>query len=147
MFNFSNMSMFHLKMFLLLGSALVVTPMCRVAATASYQKHVHEQCGFTTYPSLCFDTMTKLGSGNQLQVDIVSAHINKTILETRLPTSYFTKFSSNLEVEEAQHVNSITGIYILPQIKLLVASMYTLRYPKLLQQIIIIIIHFFRIFS
>lgn len=109
MFNFSNMSMFHLKMFLLLGSALVVTPMCRVAATASYQKHVHEQCGFTTYPSLCFDTMTKLGSGNQLQVDIVSAHINKTILETRLPTSYFTKFSSNLEVEEAQHVNSITG--------------------------------------
>ncbi|XVF48817.1 hypothetical protein PTKIN_Ptkin03bG0218900 [Pterospermum kingtungense] len=109
MFNFSNMSMLQLStIFWLLGSALVVvTPVCR-ATTSNYQKHVLEHCSFTTYPSLCADTMTGLGSGNQ-QVDIVSALINKTIFETRLPTSYFTKFSSNLEIEEAQHVNSITG--------------------------------------
>ena len=109
MFNFSNMSMLELTMFWLLGCALVVPPVCR-AATGNYQKHVHEQCRFTTYPSLCVDTMTVLGSANQ-QVDIVSALINKTIFETRLPTSYFTKFSSNLETEEAQHVNSVTGFY------------------------------------
>ena len=108
MFNFSNMSMLELTMFWLLGCALVVPPVCR-AATGNYQKHVHEQCRFTTYPSLCVDTVTGLGSGNQ-QVDIVSALINKTIFETRLPTSYFTKFSSNLEIEEAQHVNSVTGL-------------------------------------
>ncbi|XVE70786.1 hypothetical protein DITRI_Ditri10aG0098600 [Diplodiscus trichospermus] len=97
------MSMVELKMFWLLGCVLV----CR-AATGNFQKHVHEQCDFTTYPTLCVDTMRALGSENQ-QVDIVSALINKTIFETRLPTSYFTKFSSNLEMEEAQHVNSVTG--------------------------------------
>ncbi|OMO86404.1 Pectinesterase, catalytic [Corchorus olitorius] len=52
--------------------------------------------------------MTKLGSGIQ-HVDIVSALINKTILEHKLPTSYFTKFSSNLEIQQAQHVDSMTG--------------------------------------
>ncbi|KAK6273758.1 hypothetical protein POUND7_010841 [Theobroma cacao] len=107
MFNFSNIRMLELTMFWLIGCALVVTPVSW-AAKDSYQKHVHEQCSFTRYPGLCVDAVARLRSGNQ-QVDIMSALINKTILETNLPTSYYTKFSSNLDIEEAQHVNSITG--------------------------------------
>ncbi|KAK8523279.1 hypothetical protein V6N13_113228 [Hibiscus sabdariffa] len=73
-----------------------------------YHRHVHEQCSFTRYSSLCVDTMAGFVSENR-QVDVVSALINKTILETNLPSSYFTQLSSNLHISEAPHVNSITG--------------------------------------
>ncbi|XP_039066340.1 pectinesterase [Hibiscus syriacus] len=95
-------------MFWLLGCARAATHGSFAAVSGGYHKHVHEQCRFTRYSSLCADTMAGFVSGNQ-QVDVVSALINKTILETNLPTSYFTQLSSNLDISEAQHVNSITG--------------------------------------
>lgn len=92
-------------MFRVMGLVLMVTQGC----LAANQKHVDEQCRFTRYSTLCVDTMTGLGSENQ-KLDILSALINKTILETKLPTSYFTKFTPDLHVDEARHVNSITGL-------------------------------------
>ncbi|MBA0756915.1 hypothetical protein Gotri_020050, partial [Gossypium trilobum] len=93
-----------ITMFRVMGLVLMVTQGC----LAANQKHVDEQCRFTRYSTLCVDTMTGLGSENQ-KPDILSALINKTILETQLPTSYFTKFTTALHVDEAQHVNSITA--------------------------------------
>ncbi|MBA0604094.1 hypothetical protein Godav_016779 [Gossypium davidsonii] len=106
MINFSDTTMLELiTMFRVMGLVLMVTQGC----LAANQKHVDEQCRFTRYSTLCVDTMTGLGSENQ-KPDILSALINKTILETQLPTSYFTKFTTALHVDEAQHVNSITGL-------------------------------------
>ncbi|XP_012484333.1 pectinesterase [Gossypium raimondii] len=105
MINFSDTTMLEfITMFRVMGLVLMVTQGC----LAANQKHVDEQCRFTRYSTLCVDTMTGLGSENQ-KPDILSALINKTILETQLPTSYFTKFTTALHVDEAQHVNSITG--------------------------------------
>lgn len=76
------------------------------AAMEKYQVYVQKECSFTRYPSICVQTLMALGgSGHQdLQhMDIMSAFVNKTIHETRLATSEFSKLSSQLfEVHEAQ---------------------------------------------
>lgn len=69
-------------------------------------RHVQEQCGFTRYPALCARTLAGLGS-----VDILSALLNKTILETKLPSSYFAHITSLFETQGAQHAKSVTGMY------------------------------------
>ncbi|XP_030943778.1 pectinesterase [Quercus lobata] len=72
------------------------------------QNYVKE-CGFTRYPSLCVETLTRLGSANQ-PVDIVLALVNKTISETKLTTSNFAKFSSQFEAQElAERAHYVTG--------------------------------------
>ena len=72
------------------------------------QNYVKE-CGFTRYPSLCVETLTRLGSANQ-PVDIVLALVNKTISETKLATSNFAKFSSQFEAQElAERAHYVTG--------------------------------------
>ncbi|GLT56175.1 hypothetical protein SLA2020_292410 [Shorea laevis] len=77
------------------------------AAMDDYQKNVQTQCSFTRYPELCLDTLKGLGSGNQ-QIDFMSTLVSKTIYETKLPSSFFTNLiSSNLEVQETKHANSI----------------------------------------
>ncbi|KAM5547093.1 hypothetical protein ABKV19_001546 [Rosa sericea] len=76
------------------------------AALEKYQVHVKKECSFTRYPNICVQTLMGLGgSGHQdpQQVDIMSALVNKTIYETRLATSEFSQFSSQVsEVREAQ---------------------------------------------
>lgn len=86
------------------------------AAMEKYQVYVQKECSFTRYPSICVQTLMALGgSGHQdLQhMDIMSALVNKTIHETRLATSEFSKFSSQLfEVHEAQPAHdSVKGTW------------------------------------
>nr|XP_004287680.2 PREDICTED: pectinesterase [Fragaria vesca subsp. vesca] len=78
------------------------------AALEKYQVYVQKECSFTRYPSICFQSLMGLGgsgSGHQdpQHVDIMSALVNKTIYETRLTSSEFSKFSSQLfEVRDSQ---------------------------------------------
>nr|POF26653.1 putative pectinesterase/pectinesterase inhibitor 54 [Quercus suber]POF26654.1 putative pectinesterase/pectinesterase inhibitor 54 [Quercus suber] len=78
------------------------------AAMNDNQNYVKE-CSFTRYPSLCVETLTRLGSANQ-PVNIVLALVNKTISETKLTTSNFAKFSSQFEAQElAERAHYVTG--------------------------------------
>ncbi|KAF3973836.1 hypothetical protein CMV_002769 [Castanea mollissima] len=78
------------------------------AAMDDNQNYVKE-CGFTRYPILCVETLTRLDSANQ-PVDIVLALVNKAISETKLTTSNFAKFSSQLEAQElAERAHYVTG--------------------------------------
>ncbi|XP_075658924.1 putative pectinesterase/pectinesterase inhibitor 54 [Castanea sativa] len=78
------------------------------AAMDDNQNYVKE-CGFTRYPILCVETLTRLDSANQ-PVDIVLALVNKAISETKLTTSNFAKFSSQFEAQElAERAHYVTG--------------------------------------
>lgn len=68
-------------------------------------RQVQEQCGFTRYPALCVRTLAGSGSA-----DILSALVNKTILETNLPPSYFAQITSLSETQgaQAQHAKAVT---------------------------------------
>ncbi|XP_030530621.1 pectinesterase [Rhodamnia argentea] len=70
-----------------------------------HSRHVQEQCGFTRYPALCVRTLARSGS-----VDLLSALVNKTILETKLPSSYFAQIASLFQTQEAQHAKAVTDL-------------------------------------
>ncbi|GKU99999.1 hypothetical protein SLEP1_g12764 [Rubroshorea leprosula] len=95
------MGILKVILLLLLGCASL-----SFVAMDDYHKNVQKRCSFTQYPGLCIDTLLGYGSSNQ-HTDFISALVNKTIYETKLPSSYFTKLSSNLDIQENKHVNSI----------------------------------------
>ncbi|KAF8032632.1 hypothetical protein BT93_D1528 [Corymbia citriodora subsp. variegata] len=66
---------------------------------------VREQCGFTRNPALCVQTLAGSGSA-----DILSALLNRTILETKLPPSYFAQITSLSDTRgaQAQHAKAVT---------------------------------------
>ncbi|ESW10596.1 hypothetical protein PHAVU_009G222700 [Phaseolus vulgaris] len=53
----------------------------------------HNECSLTRYPNLCAETLMQSGSSNHT-VDNILALVNKTILETNLPSSYFAEFKT-----------------------------------------------------
>lgn len=53
------------------------------ALDTSYQQHVHSECTLTRYPSLCINTLSTAPKTE----DIMSALIEKTISETKMPNS------------------------------------------------------------
>ncbi|KAK0571795.1 hypothetical protein LWI29_021703 [Acer saccharum] len=74
-----------------------------------------QECKFARYPSLCAQTLmgfqlSASSSDYHQNVHVVSALINKTISETKLPTSYFAKFSSQLldDIQQSKHVLAVT---------------------------------------
>ncbi|KAJ9687825.1 hypothetical protein PVL29_013862 [Vitis rotundifolia] len=82
----------------LLGFALAGASMSWAAMDDAYEKRVQSECGFTTYPKLCVQTLLGLGHS---KVDIPFALVNKILSETRLPTSNIAKFSYQLATPEA----------------------------------------------
>ncbi|KAL5850740.1 hypothetical protein ACOSQ4_008753 [Xanthoceras sorbifolium] len=81
-----------------------------ISSTAmdGYQNYVMKECKFARYPSLCVQTLMRFESPSTQDVHVVSALINKTISETKLPTSYFAKFSSRLDIQESKRALGIT---------------------------------------
>ncbi|KAK1549715.1 hypothetical protein Q3G72_006639 [Acer saccharum] len=72
-----------------------------------------QECKFARYSSLCAQTLmgfqSSASSDDHQSVHVVSALINKTISETKLPTSYFAKFSSQLDdIQQSKHVLAVT---------------------------------------
>jgi hypothetical protein len=76
------------------------------AATHSFQMQVQTQCSYTRYPGLCVQSLKEF---QDHPLDIMTALVNKTMSETRLPNSYFETLSSHLEAREAERVLSVTG--------------------------------------
>lgn len=102
----SSMTFIHFFVLLAQGVlALEATP----STSSTYQK----ECNFTRYPNLCVETLNMgLGSGYYQHVDIVSALVNKTLYETKLPTFDFPLFTSHFGAQKAQLANSVAGDYI-----------------------------------
>ena len=76
-----------------------------------------QECKFARYLRLCAQTLmgfqSSASSDDHQNVHVVSALINKTISETKLPTSYFAKFSSQLDdIQQSKHVLAVTGGHI-----------------------------------
>ncbi|XP_031269190.1 pectinesterase [Pistacia vera] len=99
-------SMFWLvRLFLLWGATM------SSAAMDGFQQQILKECKFTRYPTLCVQTLMKFESTghNNKHVHIMSALINMTISETKLPPSYFAKFTSQfLDLQESQRVRDVT---------------------------------------
>ncbi|BAT79997.1 hypothetical protein LR48_Vigan04g019100 [Vigna angularis] len=55
------------------------------------------QCSHTRYPDLCAQTLMQFGSSNQSVDHNILALVNKTILETNLPSSYFAEYKTDDE--------------------------------------------------
>ncbi|PON66077.1 Pectinesterase inhibitor domain containing protein [Parasponia andersonii] len=77
------------------------------------QRHVvEEDCSFTRYPSICVQTLNLVGVSSRFNYqysDIISALVNKTISESKLPsTSDSTMLTSQLGAESAQSSQSVT---------------------------------------
>ncbi|KAG8635997.1 hypothetical protein MANES_16G089400v8 [Manihot esculenta] len=98
------MGLLHLIVFWLLGSALEATVSC---GAVNFQARIQSECSFTRFPSLCRNTLMELRDHST--VHVVSALVNKTISETRLPSSYFQTLSSQLETHDAHLAKSVTG--------------------------------------
>ncbi|EEF46198.1 pectinesterase [Ricinus communis] len=90
--------MLRFMIFWLLGSALA-------ASSMDENLQIQEECSFTRYPSLCLQTLRGLRDDS---VHIVSALVNKSISETKLPVSFFTSLTSQLGIQEAQYTQSTT---------------------------------------
>ncbi|KAL5572280.1 hypothetical protein UlMin_021877 [Ulmus minor] len=80
------------------------------AFVSSPKHHVQSECSFTRYPGLCVQTLIGLGSSGFRSTDVVSALVEKTISETKLPstTSDFSLLSSHLGVQAAQRAHYLT---------------------------------------
>ncbi|XP_050215477.1 pectinesterase [Mercurialis annua] len=92
--------MLNLMIFWLLGSSIAV------AAIDEKLHVIQKECSFTRYPSLCVQTLMEFKNNH---LHIVSALVNKTILETQLHNSYFKSLiTAQFEIQEAQHLQSIT---------------------------------------
>ncbi|RVW28665.1 putative pectinesterase/pectinesterase inhibitor 54 [Vitis vinifera] len=88
----------------LLGFALAGASMSWAAMDDAYEKRVQSECGFTTYPKLCVQTLLGLGHS---KVDIPFVLVNKILSETRLPTSNIAKFSYQLATPEAHSAHLV----------------------------------------
>ncbi|KAK9275638.1 hypothetical protein L1049_022905 [Liquidambar formosana] len=87
-----------------LGCSAVVLAGDAMNSNANY---VGEACGFTRYSSLCVETLSGLASsGSSQNVHILSALVDKTISETKMPTS--AKFSYQLGTLAAQRAHITT---------------------------------------
>ncbi|PIM98106.1 Pectinesterase [Handroanthus impetiginosus] len=73
------------------------------ATKPGFEEQVKMQCGFTRYPTLCVQTLTELGPDNP-NLDFLSALVNGTISESKLPRSNFETLSSHFISPEAQQV-------------------------------------------
>ncbi|KAJ8767287.1 hypothetical protein K2173_017331 [Erythroxylum novogranatense] len=91
--------LYGLVFWLLLGCAFGPTSM--LLADQNFQN----QCKFTRYPALCLRTFVESKAHPE---DIMSALVNKTISETKLPSSYFTILDAQLDIQQTQHALSIT---------------------------------------
>lgn len=87
-----------------------------VAATSDREipYGIRDDCKFTTYPSLCIQTMLGLGKSGSLQyTDMISILVNKTIQEStiaNIPRSSSTVLNSQLKAEEkSQKPPSFSG--------------------------------------
>ncbi|XLS86044.1 hypothetical protein HN51_036210 [Arachis hypogaea] len=90
--------------FLVLGCALTM------AETAALEHAHHYECTHTRYPSLCDETLKELmSSGNDKNVDIILALVNKTISETNLPRSYFASFETQDIAQQDKSSSSVGG--------------------------------------
>ncbi|KAL1364024.1 probable pectinesterase/pectinesterase inhibitor 54 [Arachis hypogaea] len=90
--------------FLVLGCALTM------AETAALEHAHHYECTHTRYPSLCDETLKELmSSGNDKNVDIILALVNKTISETNLPRSYFASFETQDNAQQDKSSSSVGG--------------------------------------
>lgn len=77
-----------------------------------YQRQIPNKCSFTRFPGLCVQTLVGFQSTKMERVHVVSALINKTISETKIPTSYFSQVHSQLvtvDTQESQRVRAVTG--------------------------------------
>lgn len=95
----------------LLGFALAGASMSWAAMDDAYEKRVQSECGFTTYPKLCVQTLLGLGHS---KVDIPFVLVNKILSETRLPTSNIAKFSYQLATPEAHSAHLVRGDNLMP---------------------------------
>jgi len=59
--------------------------------------HAHNDCSLTRYPNLCAQTLMEFGSSNQTVDHNILVLLHKSILETNLPSSYFSEFKTNAE--------------------------------------------------
>ncbi|KAJ4708722.1 Pectinesterase [Melia azedarach] len=76
-----------------------------------YQRQIPNKCSFTRFPGLCVQTLVGFQSTKMERVHVVSALINKTISETKIPTSYFSQVHSQLvtvDTQESQRVRAVT---------------------------------------
>lgn len=96
----------------LLGYALVGATCLSFPAMDGYRKHVHEECAFTRYPSLCVKILVGLDSGNQ-PTDFVSTLVGKAISEAKLTHSDLAKFSPQFGAQDAKFTDFVAGSYIL----------------------------------
>ncbi|XP_019194258.1 PREDICTED: pectinesterase-like [Ipomoea nil] len=73
-------------------------------ADATTADHVRVQCGYTRYPSLCLQTLSRLAgtAAENRHVDVLSALLNSTVSLTTLPVSNFESLSSRFVSSEAQ---------------------------------------------
>ncbi|KAJ6746601.1 PECTINESTERASE [Salix koriyanagi] len=99
------MGMLDLVVLWLLGYTFGGASMAWAAIDDSYQMQVQTQCSYTRYPRLCLRSWKEFRNH---PVDIMTDLINKTLSETRLPDSYFEIPISQLEVQEARRVLSVT---------------------------------------
>lgn len=101
------MGVLGFRIFWLLGYVIWGAPISG-AAMDGYQTSVLKECKYARYPRLCVQSLMSFESASTQHVQIVSALINKTISETKLPPSYFAKFSSQFDVQESKHAPGIT---------------------------------------
>ncbi|XP_047968227.1 pectinesterase-like [Salvia hispanica] len=82
------------KYTVLLVLFLAITCLCQVswAGNEAYAEVVRGQCGYTRYPTLCGQTLTRLGSKDP-NVDFLSLLVNETISQTKMPR--IQSFASN----------------------------------------------------
>lgn len=74
----------------------------------NYQNQIQKECSFTRFPILCVQTLVGFEiTKHQQHIHLVSALVNKSIDETKLHTSYFSKFSSQLLAQDSQGVRAV----------------------------------------
>ncbi|XP_022852279.1 pectinesterase-like [Olea europaea var. sylvestris] len=86
----------------LMFCVLVILSLSSVSWSAkiTFDEEIGNQCGFTRHPSLCIETLTESGTGNQ--AEFMSVLVNKTISESKLPVSNFEQLSVHFVSQEAQ---------------------------------------------
>lgn len=86
---------------------LVVSSLCWGKESA-FNERVRTQCGFTRFPTLCVQTLEKLGS-NDPNLDLLYALVNTSMSQTNLPNSNFEVLSSHFISTQAQEARIAIG--------------------------------------
>lgn len=82
------------------------------AGNIDYEEAVRVECGHTRYPTLCVQTLTPLGS-RVPRVDFLSALVNNTISQTKMPDSFFGSLTASTSISpNSLHVKTATGKFI-----------------------------------